>query len=233
MKKPGIEQTITLLTGKYGLHECQPNGRPLDELIRTILSQNTSDTNSGRAFDSLRSAFRNWEDLIDARESLIADSIKVGGLGQIKSKRIKQVIGEIKQKRGDLDLDFLGDLSIDDARNWLKQLPGVGDKTANCVLLFSMCRPALPVDTHIFRVSKRLGLVDPRASVEKAHVLLEVLVPPDRVYRFHVLMIEHGRRICKAQRPRCTECVLGKICPSYEVFVGSGTNRSAKKQEKT
>ena len=115
-------------------------------------------------------------------------------------------------------------MPLDEARGWLRGLPGVGAKTANCVLLFAFCRPALPVDTHIFRVAKRLGFVDAKASVEKAHTLLEALVPPEQVYPFHVLMIEHGRRICKAQRPRCTECVLGSFCPSYEGFVGAGRN---------
>jgi len=212
------------LTGAYGARTCEPTGRPLDVLVETILSQNTSDTNSGRAFSSLRSAFPDWESVAEAPVNHIADSIRVGGLAQIKSKRIKQVLAEIRQARGRIELDFLSELPLDEARDWLRQLPGVGDKTANCVLLFAMCKPALPVDTHIFRVSKRLGLIDSRASVEKAHKLLEALVPPDKVYQFHVLMIEHGRRICKAQRPRCMECVLGNICPSYEAFVGMGTN---------
>ena len=187
-------------------------------LIETILSQNTSDTNSGRAFDSLRSAFPTWEAVSKAPVEHIADSIRVGGLHQIKAKRIKQVLGEIRQKRGRLELDFLDKLPLDEARDWLRQLPGVGDKTANCVLLFAFCKPALPVDTHIFRVSKRLGLIDSRSSVEKAHKILESIVPPGKVYQFHVLMIEHGRRVCKAQRPLCAECVLGDICPSYGMF---------------
>ena len=109
--------------------------------------------------------------------------------------------------------------------DWLKQLPGVGTKTANCVLLFSLGRPALPVDTHVFRVSKRLGLVDSRASVEQTHRLLESLVPSEDVYQFHLLLIEHGRRVCKAQRPRCHQCVLWEICPSYEIFMGKQNGR--------
>lgn len=215
MGKTNIEQTITLLTGEYGVRSCQPTNRPLDVLVETILSQNTSDTNSGRAFKSLRFAFRNWEAVEKAPAGEIAESIRVGGLNQIKANRIKQVLGEIRRLRGRIELDFLDDMPLDEARDWLRRLPGVGDKTANCVLLFASCRPALPVDTHVFRVAKRLGFIDSRASVEKAHTLLEALVPPDKVYPFHVLMIEHGRRICKAQRPRCTGCVLGSFCPSY------------------
>jgi len=224
MKKPNIEQTIDLLAGEYGARNCEPTNRPLDVLVETILSQNTSDTNSGRAFSSLRSAFPTWEAVSKAPVDYIADSIRVGGLNQIKAKRIKQVLAEIERLRSSLELDFLDKLPLDEARDWLRQLPGVGDKTANCVLLFSMCKPALPVDTHIFRVSKRLGFIDSRASVEKAHTLLEALVPPGKAYQFHVLMIEHGRRICKAQRPRCKECVLGGICPSYDGFVESGSS---------
>lgn len=232
-RKVSIEQTIALLTSRYGAHICEPTNSPLDVLVETILSQNTSDTNSGRAFRSLRTTFPDWEAVAAAPVSDIADSIRVGGLEQIKAKRIKQALGEIQQKRGRLELNFLAALPVDEARDWLRQLPGVGAKTANCVLLFAFCKPALPVDTHIYRVAKRLGFIDSRASVEKAHTLLEALVPPEQVYQFHVLMIEHGRRVCKAQRPRCTECVLGTFCPSYEVFVGAGTNGDAKNRRKT
>lgn len=222
MQTASIERTITVLTGQYGVHNCEPTNSPLDVLIETILSQNTSDTNSGRAFKSLLAAFSDWEALAKAPVGEIAESIRVGGLERIKAKRIKQVLSEIRRARGRIELDFLDEMPLDEARDWLRQLPGVGDKTANCVLLFASCRPALPVDTHIFRVAKRLGFIDSKASVEKAHSLLEAMVPPEKVYQFHVLMIEHGRRICKAQRPRCAECVLGSFCPSYEVFVGSG-----------
>ncbi|MBI2849726.1 MAG: endonuclease III [Chloroflexi bacterium] len=220
MNRANIEQTITLLTREYGVQNCQPDGSPLDVLVETILSQNTSDTNSGRAFRSLRTTFPNWEAVAEAPASKIAESIRVGGLDKIKSNRIKQVLAEIKRMRGQLELDFLNELPIDEARAWLRRLPGVGAKTANCVLLFALCTPALPVDTHILRVSKRLGFIDFKVSAEKAHTLLEAMVPSEKVYAFHVLMIEHGRRICKAQRPRCTECVLGSFCPSYEGFVG-------------
>ena len=129
------------------------------------------------------------------------------------------MLGEIRSKRGGLELDFLDKLPMDDASEWLKQLPGVGTKTANCVLLFSSGRPALPVDTHIFRVAKRLGLVSPKASIEQAHEVLESMVPPDDVYQFHILMIEHGRKVCHAQRPHCLQCVLQELCPSYENLV--------------
>ena len=161
-------------------------------------------------------AYPNWEDVASAEAHEIADAIKSGGLGEIKAERIKRALREIRQKRGRLELDFLNELPLDEARDWLKQLPGVGTKTANCVFLFSLGRPALPVDTHIFRVARRLGLIDAKTTVEKAHRQLERLVPPDKVYPFHVLMIEHGRKVCKAQRPRCDDCVLSGLCQYFK-----------------
>lgn len=220
MGKVSIEQSLGLLISEYGCPDWQPDHSPLNMLIQTILSQNTSDTNSRRAFESLLASFPGWEDIAAAEINEIAASIRSGGLGEIKAKRIKQALGEIQRERGRLELNFLNELPLAEARDWLKQLPGVGTKTANCVFLFSLGRPALPVDTHVFRVAKRLGLVDSKASVEKAHKLLEGLVPPDQVYQFHVLMIEHGRKVCKAQRPRCLECVLWSSCPSYETLPG-------------
>ncbi|MBI2829726.1 MAG: endonuclease III [Chloroflexi bacterium] len=219
--KPDIKKIVDLLADAYGKPEWQPDGDPLGTLVQTILSQNTSDTNSGRAFRSLRATFPRWEDVAVADPRNISERIKNGGLGDIKARRIKEALIEIKRRCGKLDLDFLLQLSVPEAREWLKELPGVGDKTANCVLLFSLGMPALPVDTHIYRVAKRLGMVEPKASVADAHRVLEKIVSPENVYAFHVLMIEHGRRTCKAQRPRCHECVLAALCPSYEVFTGN------------
>jgi len=127
---------------------------------------------------------------------------------------IRPILEKIGEERGSLDLSFLGELPLSEAKSWLRELPGVGPKTAGCVLLFSLGRPALPVDTHVFRVAKRLGLIDSRVSAERAHELLEELVPPQDIYSFHLYLIEHGRRICKAQRPRCHLCVLHGLCPS-------------------
>jgi endonuclease-3 len=219
MGAAGIEAIVNLLTERYGERKHEPNDRPLDVLVETILSQNTSDLNSSRAFSSLKSAFPTFEAVEAARVNDLADSIRIGGLEAIKAQRIKQTLAEIRNKRGRLELDFLKELPLAEARDWLIKLPGVGAKTANCVLLFASGMPALPVDTHVFRVSKRLGLVDSKASVEKVHSQLEAIVPPEYVYQFHVLIIEHGRKVCKAQRPRCEECVLGRICPSNEVIV--------------
>ena len=218
MTKASIEPVLHLLLGEYGSCQWQPRNSPLAVLVQTILSQNTSDVNSRRAFNSLLASFDSWESVAAADVNDISTAIKMGGLGDIKAKRIKAALGEIKRKQGKLELDFLNQLPLAKARDWLKQLPGVGSKTASCVLLFSLGRPALPVDTHVLRVAKRLGLIEPKTSAEQAHRLLESLVPADSVYQFHLLMIEHGRRVCQAQRPRCSQCVLRGICPSYKKF---------------
>ncbi|MGD8501901.1 MAG: endonuclease III [Phycisphaerales bacterium] len=215
MSKASIEHILDLLISEYGERDWQPDDSPLNVLVQTILSQNTSDTNSRRAFKSLQASFPRWEDVVSADVYQIVDAIKGGGLGEVKARYIKQTLGEIQRKRGRLELDFLNELLLNEARDWLTQLPGVGTKTANCVFLFSLGRPALPVDTHIYRVAMRLGLIDSKTTVAKAHRLLESLVPADRVYSFHVLMIEHGRKVCKAQRPRCPVCTLRRHCPYF------------------
>lgn len=218
MGEVSVKQILDLLVEEYGNREWQPGQSPLSVLVQTILSQNTSDRNSKRAFESLLASFGNWEDIAGAGIDEIADSIKAGGLGRVKAKYIEQVLEEIRRKRDGLELDFLRRLPLGEARDWLRQLPGVGMKTASCVLLFSLGMPALPVDTHVFRVAKRLGLIDSKASVEQAHKLLESLIPPEDVYRFHLLLIEHGRKVCKAQRPRCYQCELRRLCADYTLL---------------
>ncbi len=187
---------------------------PVDVLIGTILSQNTSDANSGRAFASLKASFQSWEAVASAPMGQIAEVIRCGGLSQIKAARIKQVLKQIKREQGRISLDSLKSMNIAEAKDYLMRQPGVGHKTASCVLLFSLGKPSLPVDTHIFRVAKRLGLISPKVSIEKAHSLLQEQLPPSRVYQFHVHMIEHGRRICRARQPRCNRCILTGICPN-------------------
>ncbi len=214
-----IEQILKLLSAEYGNLQWRRRQSPVEVLVQTILSQNTSDRNSGKAFEQLLASFGSWEEIACANVREIANSIKAGGLGEVKAKYIKHALEEIRRRQDGFELGFLRKLPVDAARDWLMELPGVGMKTASCVLLFSLGMPALPVDTHVSRVARRLGLIDSKVSAENAHKLLEGIVPPEDVYRFHVLLIEHGRRICKAQRPRCKECVLGVLCPSYEEFV--------------
>jgi len=214
-----ISEIIGLLQKEYGSITWRSRTDPLSELIMTILSQNTSDHNSRRAFDSLLSRFGSWEAVAESSVEDIAEAIKLGGLAQVKAPRIKKILEQIQAQRGSLDLGFLKKMPVAKAKAWLRSLPGVGPKTAACVLLFSLKKPVLPVDTHIHRVAQRLGLIDSRVSAEKAHDILGGMVPAQDVYRFHILIIEHGRRVCKAQRPRCRECVLLKGCSTGQALL--------------
>ena len=209
-----IEEVIELLEQEYGAREWQPDREPIDVLIGTILSQNTSDVNSGRAFDSLKVSFDSWEAVASAPAEHIARVIKSGGLFRIKAIRIKQILEQIEKEQGHISLDFLDSMNMAEAKDYLMHLPGVGHKTASCVLLFSLGKPSLPVDTHVFRVAKRLGLIDSRVSIDKAHSLLQEQIPPSKVYQFHIHLIEHGRQICHARRPRCNKCILRAACHS-------------------
>jgi len=208
-----IEEVIELLEQEYGPGKWQPDRNPIDVLIGTILSQNTSDANSGRAFASLKASFDSWKAVASAPAEHTAQVIKSGGLSQIKAARIKQVLEQIEKEQGRISLDSLKTMNMAEAEDYLMRLPGVGHKTASCVLLFSLGKPSLPVDTHVFRVAKRLGLIDSRVSIEKAHSLLQEQIPPSKVYQFHIHMIEHGRRICHARQPRCDRCILRGVCP--------------------
>jgi endonuclease-3 len=213
-KPVAIEEVVELLEQEYGPRKWQPDRDPIDVLIGTILSQNTSDTNSGRAFASLKAKLGSWEAVASAPAEHVAQVIKSGGLSQIKAVRIKQVLEQIEKEQGRISLDSLKSMNMAEAEDYLMRLPGVGHKTARCVLLFSLRKPSLPVDTHVFRVAKRLGLIDSRASIEKAHSLLQEQISPSKVYQFHIHMIEHGRRICHARQPRCNTCILRAACPS-------------------
>jgi endonuclease-3 len=210
---------IERLREHYGTPAPRHSDGPLAELIQTILSQNTSDVNTERAFASLWARFGDWEAIRAAPASEIADAIRSGGLAQVKAPRIKAVLEAIERDRGELNLDFLGSLPLADARAYLTSLGGVGPKTAACVLLFALGMPALPVDTHVHRVSKRLGLIGSMVSAEAAHSLLEAAIPADEMYDAHMLLIQHGRVICKALRPRCDTCPLMNVCPRVGVAV--------------
>jgi endonuclease-3 len=207
-----IDELIHLLGQEYSIPQWRPRTDPLSELMGALLSQNTSDVNSSRAFERLISTFGSWDRVAEASPDLIGAAIGCGGLSRIKAPRIKAILEEILESRGSLDLGFLGELSLPQAKAWLRALPGVGRKTAGCVLLFALGKPVLPVDTHVYRVSRRLGLIDSRVSPERAHQLLEEIVPPEAIYQFHLNMLAHGRRVCRAQRPRCDRCVLKEGC---------------------
>jgi endonuclease-3 len=187
---------------------------PLDELIQTVLSQSTSDVNTERAFASLRNRFQTWGEVAQAPEHEVADAIRSGGLANIKASRIQCILRSIYTLVGSYDLDFLRDLPDDEATTWLTGLPGVGPKTAACVLLFSLGKPAMPVDTHVHRVARRLGLVHTSANAKQTQPLLEAVIPPPERYTAHLLLIEHGRRTCHARRPACQACAVVERCPS-------------------
>ena len=195
----------------------EPRYDPISEVVFTILSQHTSDVNSERAFRQLMDTFGSFEKVSEGDLDLIAQSINVGGLAKIKAPRIKRVLNLITEKRGSLDLSFLKDLPLDEAKAWLRELPGVGPKTAAIILCFALGMPAMAVDTHIYRVSKRLGLIGPKTSYEQSHDILERSVEPDQVFTFHMALITHGRKVCKAPRPLCDRCILAYGCPSREL----------------
>lgn len=212
---------VARLAEKYGQRSWLSSGRPLDELIATILSQHTSDANSARAYASLRAAYSDWRDAMNAPTRTLADAIRAGGLAEIKAPRIQAVLHRIESTAGELSLDWLSELPMANAREWLTSLPGVGPKTASCVLLFSLGQPAMPVDTHVFRVASRLGILPDSISPALAHQPLEAMIGPDRdaTYAIHLNLIAHGRATCHARNPACHRCVLADLCPSAACFL--------------
>jgi endonuclease-3 len=199
------------LRREYGRPVLRPHGRPIDELILTVLSQNTNDRNRDVAYSRMRERFPSWAEVRDAPIEELEEALRPGGLAPTKAVRIKQILAAI----GDDDLCRLADAPLDEAREYLMDLPGVGRKTAACVLLFALGRPDVPVDTHVYRVGGRLGLWRTGASFVEAHDLLHRLCgdDPQTAYEVHVLLIRHGRRTCAARSPRCAECPLRRMCP--------------------
>lgn len=210
-------RVFDLLDEVYGHHRWRAKGTPLDELIGTVLSQNTSNVNTARSFRALRAAFPTWEAVQAACDEDVIDAIRSGGLARIKGPRIQAILTAIGDAHGELSLDHIADLPIDEAKAEMTALHGVGPKTAACVLLFSLGRPAMPVDTHVHRVSHRIGLVPPRTSAEACQPILEELLgnDRDRILNGHLNLIAHGQRVCRAQRPRCGECPLQSDCDYY------------------
>jgi endonuclease III len=184
----------------------------IDELVSTILSQNTNDINRDRGFNALRAKFGTWEEVREAHPQDVIDAIRPAGLANQKGPRIQQVLRSITEERGSLDLSFLGDMPVEEARAWLTRFNGVGPKTAAIVLCFSLGKPAFPVDTHIYRVTGRIGLRPERMTVEQAHPHLESLFPPETYYPAHLNIIRLGREICQARRPRCEVCPIVELC---------------------
>ena len=211
-------EVMDLLGREYGPVDWAPRYDPASELVSTVLSQHTSDVNSHRAFDSLMERFGTLDAVADGPVEEIEDAIRLGGLARIKAPRIKEVLQRVRDLVGSYDLSFLGEMPLPEAKAWLKELPGIGPKTAAIILCFSLGMPAMPVDTHIYRVSKRLGLIGSKVSADAAHDILEPMVAPEDVFVFHMYLIRHGRAVCKAQRPQCGRCVLASGCPSRRLF---------------
>jgi endonuclease III len=201
------------LRAYYARPRNLPHRAPIDELVLTVLSQNTNDRNRDVAYARLRERFPSWEAVARAPLDELEEAIRPGGISRVKSERIKRILAAVRNHAGDLDLSWLEHVPRERALEFLEALPGVGRKTAACVLLFSYDRPELPVDTHVYRVSARLGLIRPKASFLEAHETLRAVTAPGDVYELHVNLIRHGRRLCKSQRPLCPECPLLSLCP--------------------
>ena len=207
---------IQNLKAVYGVPQCEPDLDPLDVLIQTILSQSTTNVNSQRAFESLKQRFPDWESARRARVTSIETAIKSGGLARQKSIRIKQLLNEIHERCGSLDLSFLATAPLEEAIEFLSSFKGVGPKTVACTLLFACNRSIFPIDTHIFRIARRLALIPEKCSDEEAHRLMTAMIPDGRFYEIHVNIIRHGRKVCRPQNPLCEQCCLVEYCHYYE-----------------
>lgn len=211
------------LRKEQGPFEAKPALPIIDELILTVLSQHTSDINRDRAFDGLNRRFGSWEEVAVASPAAIADAIRPGGIADVKARRIKVILDEIRRREGTLSLERLHDLDDQTVADYLCELPGVGPKTAACVLVFSMGRPAFPIDTHVHRIARRLGWITDKASAERAHDELAPKVPPEIRYDLHVALIDHGRKICKPRMPRCSDCVVFDLCEAGPKLLAEGS----------
>jgi endonuclease-3 len=231
LPRPKLLQRATaidlLLVQRYGVKTQHRHTDPTSELILTILSQNTNDTNRDRAYENLKRQFPTWADVVAARPSKIAKAIEIGGLSAIKSKRIKTILIQIGKRSPDYTLSFLEKMNDQDIWDYLLSFVGVGPKTAACVLLFSLGRNTMPVDTHVYRVGQRLGLIPNDFSAEKAHRRFLDLNLPLNLYQLHLNMITHGRTLCRPTNPKCSDCPLKRYCLYYKKSTtGANSNTS-------
>lgn len=215
-------QIAHILADYYGVPTWRVHHPPVDELVDCILSQSTSDTNRDRGFAALKARFPTWEAVRDAPPEAVIEAIRPAGLANQKGPRIQEALRFITQERGEISLDFLADLPVPEAKAWLTRINGIGPKTAAIVLCFAFGKPAFPVDTHIHRVSGRLGLIGPKVSAEKAHEILEAIIPPTNYYTGHLNIIAHGRAICHARNPLCERCPLTHLCDYYQNVRANG-----------
>ncbi len=204
------------LAHTYGTPVWRQHLPPVDELVSTILSQSTSDLNRDKGFEALKSRFSSWEAVRDAAVHEVIDAIRPAGLANQKAPRIQECLRAITNERGEITLDHLAQLPLPEAKAWLTAMNGIGPKTAAIILLFAFGRPAFPVDTHVHRVTGRLGLIPPGMTAEKAHDFLEEVVPEDAYYAFHLQLIQHGRSVCHARGPQCAICPLQSWCDYFQ-----------------
>lgn len=209
------ETVYVILMERYGHPDWRPDFAPMDELILTILSANTSDINSGRAFQRLKAAYSDWQAVLDAPLDELTDVIRPAGMGPTKAPRIQAALRRVLAERGEFDIGFLAELPVEEGLAWLTQLDGVGHKTASIVLLFCFGKAAFPVDTHVQRVTQRLGLAGPKDDPAKIKALWESLAPAEWYFALHLNLIRHGREICHARRPLCEICPLQQQCDYF------------------
>lgn len=209
-------QISEVLSALYGYPAWRQHLPPVDELVSTILSQNTTNTNRDLAFAALKDRYSSWQAVRDAPTEDVVETIRSAGLANQKGPRIQAALQYITEQHGEISLDFLADWTSDAAKDWLVDIKGIGRKTAAIILLFAFNKPAFPVDTHVHRVTKRLGLIDAKVSADRAHDELATIIPADEYYPAHLNFIRHGRNVCVARNPRCAECALTALCNYFQ-----------------
>ncbi|MDE0610934.1 MAG: endonuclease III [Anaerolineaceae bacterium] len=222
-RRAKVAPLVAMLGDRHGHPVWRAGVDPVDELVNCVLSQSTNDTNRDRAFNALKARWPDWAGVVQAPTEEVIATIRVAGLGNQKGPRIQALLRDIHDQQGAFNIDFLAQLPLEEARAWLTSLHGVGPKTAAIVLCFAFGRPSLPVDTHVHRVGRRLGLIPEKMSAERAHPLMEALVPPDQHYSFHIQLILHGREICHARRPDCANCPVSGFCDWYGARQATGS----------
>ena len=214
-KQRRYREIADILEATYGYPQWRPFLPPVDELVSTILSQSTSDTNRDKGFNALNARYASWEEVRDAPLGDVIATIRPAGLANQKAPRIQEALHAITQDDGRTSLDFLNNLSVPAAKAWLTSLHGIGPKTAAIILLFAFGRPAFPVDTHVHRVTRRLGLIGAKISADQAHIILEAIIPPEEYFPAHLNIIQHGRHVCHARWPACDQCPLTMHCDYF------------------
>jgi endonuclease-3 len=216
--KAKVRRVTLLLEKQYGIPRRERSGDPLDILIETILSQNTNDRNRDKAYQRLRTRFPHWENVLEAKTRSIVSAIRPGGLAEQKAQRIHEILHWIKEREGRVSLVFLKRMGFEEIKKTIGTLKGIGPKTLHCLLLFGLGREAFPVDTHILRIGKRLGLLPEWMGAEKAHAWIVPFLPEGKTLSLHLNLIRFGRSVCKARKPQCDICFLKDECTAIETI---------------